>query len=80
MPAFNTVNGIPCTADRRLLHDILRCYMDFKDVTISDCTAVCELLAHGVCEDNTQAAALSLQAGLDIVWKLSILFMIFIPR
>lgn len=66
MPAFNTVNGVPCTADRHLLHDILRCHMDFKGVTISDCTAVCELLNHGVCEDNAQAAALSLQAGLDI--------------
>ena len=66
MPAFNTVNGVPCTANRHLLYDILRCRMNFKGVTISDCTAVCELIAHGVCEDNAQAAALSLQSGLDI--------------
>lgn len=66
MPGFNALNGIPCTSNRRLLQDILRDYMNFQGLIISDCTAVCELVPHGVCEDQAQAAALSIQAGLDI--------------
>lgn len=66
MPGFHTLNGIPCTANRHLLYDILREYMDFKGIIISDCTAVCELIPHGVCENSSQAATLSIQAGLDI--------------
>lgn len=66
MPAFNTVNGIPCTSNRRLLHDVLRDEMKFQGAVISDCTAVCELVAHGAAQDNAQAAALSLSAGIDI--------------
>lgn len=66
MPAFNTLNGIPCSAHRYLLQDLLRKRMDFEGVIISDCTAVCELNAHGVSSDNAQAAALSINAGIDI--------------
>lgn len=66
MPAFNTINGIPCSASRPLLHDLLREELNFRGTVISDCTAVCELAAHGVCEDNGQAASLALQAGMDI--------------
>lgn len=66
MPAFNTVNGIPCTSSRRLLRTILKGDMDFQGTVISDCTAICELVAHGSAEDNAHAAALSLDAGVDI--------------
>lgn len=66
MPAFNTVNGIPCTASHYLLHDILKKKLGFQGTVISDCTAVCELEAHGVCENDAQAAALAVNAGVDI--------------
>lgn len=66
MPAFNTINGVPCTSSRYLLHDILRDTMNFKGTVISDCTAVCELLPHGVCETQKEAALLAAHAGIDI--------------
>ncbi|MDO4331305.1 MAG: glycoside hydrolase family 3 N-terminal domain-containing protein [Eubacteriales bacterium] len=66
MPGFNTLNGVPCTASRRLLQEILKDFMHFQGVVISDCTAVCELVPHGICEDQAQAAALSIGAGVDV--------------
>lgn len=66
MPSFNTLNGIPCTGSRKLLYNLLRQQLAFQGTVISDCTAVCELVPHGVCEDNASAAALALQAGIDI--------------
>lgn len=66
MPGFNTINGIPCTSNRHLLRDILRNELSFDGVIISDCTAICELVLHGVCENQAQAAALSMQAGIDV--------------
>ncbi len=66
MPAFNTLNGIPCTANRPLLHDLLRQGLNFEGVIVSDCTAICELLPHGICETPAGAAAMSLDAGVDI--------------
>lgn len=66
MPGFHALNGVPCTANRPLLQDLLRQRLQFNGVIVSDCTAVCELLPHGVCETPDEAAALSVDAGVDI--------------
>jgi beta-glucosidase len=47
MSAFNDINGVPATANRRLLTDVLRGEWGFKGVVISDYTADQELVAHG---------------------------------
>ena len=66
MPGFHALNGVPCTANRPLLHDLLRKRFNFKGVIVSDCTAVCELIPHGVCETPDEAAAMAVNAGVDI--------------
>jgi beta-glucosidase len=66
MPAFTDLAGIPMTAHTGLLRDWLRTRMGFEGVIISDYNAIRELLNHGVAADMPEAAALALNAGVDI--------------
>lgn len=66
MPAFNSVAGIPMTANGRLLTGYLREKLGFDGVILSDYTAIPELVAHGVAANMVEAAALALNAGVDI--------------
>ena len=66
MPAFTDIDGIPLTAHRGLLTGLLRDTWGFDGVIISDYTAINELVKHGVAADTVEAAALALNAGVDI--------------
>jgi beta-glucosidase len=66
MPAFMDLAGVPMTANAAILRDLVRGQWGFAGVMISDYSAVAELVAHGVAEDNVEAAALALAAGVDI--------------
>ncbi|MDG5472676.1 glycoside hydrolase family 3 N-terminal domain-containing protein [Jeotgalibacillus sp. ET6] len=66
MTAFNTVDGIPATGNKELMRDLLREEWGFDGVLISDWGAVKELIAHGVAEDEKEAAKKAILAGLDI--------------
>ncbi|MBS1524524.1 MAG: beta-glucosidase BglX [Bacteroidetes bacterium] len=65
MSSFNTINGVPATANRWLLTDLLRKQWGFKGFVVSDYTAVSELQAHGL-GDLPEVSALALKAGLDM--------------
>ncbi|MEW6286056.1 MAG: glycoside hydrolase family 3 N-terminal domain-containing protein [Chloroflexota bacterium] len=66
MSAFIDLNGIPATANRRLLTDILRGEWGFDGFVVSDWESVKELIHHGIAEDDAHAARLALHAGLDM--------------
>lgn len=66
MSAFNDVNGVPATANKKLLTDILRGEWGFKGVVVSDYTADQELVAHGFAADDRDAARLAILAGVDM--------------
>ena len=66
MPAFTDLNGIPMTAHVPLLRDYLRDELGFDGVIVSDYNAIGELIRHGVAADLADAAALALNAGVDI--------------
>lgn len=66
MPSFNTVNGIPSTANRFLLTDVLRKEWGFDGLVVSDYCAYQELVSHGFAEDGKQAAEMAINAGCDI--------------
>lgn len=66
MTSFNTVHGVPATGNRRLMRDLLRDEWGFDGVLISDWAAIKELIAHGVAEDEAEAALKAMQAGVDI--------------
>ncbi len=66
MPAFNDINGIPCTVNRWLLTDVLRGQWGFDGMTVSDANAIAECVNHGIAADKKEAAKLALEAGMDM--------------
>jgi beta-glucosidase len=66
MPAFNDLAGIPMTANAALIKGWLRRRLGFNGVIVSDYNAIAELMRHGIAADLAQAAALALNAGVDI--------------
>jgi beta-glucosidase len=66
MPAFTDLAGIPMTANKKLLRHHLREQLGFDGVIISDYNAIGELMHHGIAADLPEAAALALDAGVDI--------------
>jgi len=66
MPAFNDLAGVPMTANAALLRGWLRGRLQFDGVIVSDYNAIGGLIHHGVAADLTEAAALALNAGVDI--------------
>ncbi|WP_427853114.1 glycoside hydrolase family 3 N-terminal domain-containing protein [Stenotrophomonas acidaminiphila] len=66
MSAFNDINGVPASANRWLLTDLLRGQWGFDGVVVSDYTADMELIAHGYAADETDATTKAFLAGLDL--------------
>ncbi len=66
MSAFNDLNGVPASANRVTLTDVLRNEWKFDGFVISDYTSVVELIAHGVARDEADAARQALAAGVDM--------------
>ncbi len=66
MPGFHDLAGVPMTAHKAVLHNLVREQWGFDGVMISDYNAITELMAHGTAGDIAEAAAASLKAGVDI--------------
>jgi len=66
MPSFNELDGIPASANKALLQEILRKEWNFKGLIISDYGAVGETINHGVSADGKDAAEICLEAGTDL--------------
>jgi beta-glucosidase len=66
MSAFNTINGVPATANWFTLTHILRQEWGFPGVVISDYGSVRETIAHGIAVDGKTAARKAILAGLDV--------------
>ncbi|NID04775.1 beta-glucosidase [Luteibacter jiangsuensis] len=66
MSAFNDINGVPASANRELMTDILRGEWGFRGLVVSDYTADMELIAHGFAEDERDATRLAFLAGVDM--------------
>jgi beta-glucosidase len=65
MASFNDINGVPATANKWLLTDLLRKQWGFKGFVTSDYTGVSELIEHGL-GDLQQVSARSLKAGMEM--------------
>ncbi|NGZ75986.1 glycoside hydrolase family 3 N-terminal domain-containing protein [Saccharibacillus alkalitolerans] len=66
MTSFNTIDGIPASANEKLMRSLLREEWGFDGVLISDWGAVKELIPHGAAEDEREAAYRAIRAGVDI--------------
>ena len=66
MSAFNDLNGVPTTANRFTLTDILRGQLGFRGFVVSDSNSIGELVTHGYAADRKDAGQKALQAGVDM--------------
>lgn len=65
MTSFNDINGIPATANKWLVTDVLRKEWGFNGMVVTDYTGIAELMDHGL-GDLQHVSALSLKAGVDM--------------
>jgi len=66
MSAFNSLNGVPASANPYLLRTILRQEWGFGGTVVSDYQAIQELIDFGFATNGEDAARLALTAGVDI--------------
>jgi len=65
MTSFNDINGVPATANKWLMTDVLRTQWGFQGFVVTDYTAVNELIDHGL-GDLQAVSARSLKAGVEM--------------
>lgn len=66
MSAFNSLNGIPSSANPFTLKQVLRNEWGFRGLVVSDWNAVGELIPHGVANNGETAARKAFTAGVDM--------------
>ena len=66
MSSFNIVDGVPATANKWLLDDVLRKQWQFDGFVATDYGSIGEMMPHGVGCDLKRASALALNAGTDM--------------
>jgi beta-glucosidase len=66
MSSFNSINGVPASANPFTLTQILRKEWGFDGFVVSDWGAVSELLNHSIGPDGATVARKALEAGLDM--------------
>ncbi len=66
MSAFNSLNGVPASANSFTLTQVLRNEWKFQGMVGSDWTSVGELVPHGIANDAAAAARKALTAGVDM--------------
>ena len=66
MSAFNSLNGLPASANPFTLKKILKEEWGFHGLVDSDWTSVAELVNHGVARDGAIAARKAFLAGVDM--------------
>lgn len=66
MTSFNTIHGKPATGNKWLMKEVLREYLGFDQVLISDWGAIWEMIPHGVAKDLKDASKLAMMSTVDI--------------
>ena len=66
MSAFNSLNGVPASANPFTLKQILRTEWRFQGIVDSDWTSVAELVPHGIANDGAAAARKAFLGGVDM--------------
>jgi len=65
MASFNEVDGLPATANKWLMTDVLRKQWGFQGFVVTDYTGIAELTEHGL-GDLQEVSAQALHAGIDM--------------
>lgn len=65
MASFNEVNGVPATANKWLMTDVLRGQWGFGGFVVTDYTGISEMIDHGIGDLQTVSAR-AINAGVDM--------------
>lgn len=66
MSAFNDLNGEPASGNEFTLKQVLRREWKFNGIVVSDYTAISEMIVHGFCENEKDAALKAFNGGVDM--------------
>ncbi len=66
MSAFNDLNGVPTSGNEFTLRQILRNEWNYNGMVVSDWGSVTEMISHGYCADEKEAALKAITAGVDM--------------
>lgn len=66
MSAFNALDGVPTSGNEFTLKQILRKEWKFNGLVVSDWGSIPEMIVHGFCVDEKDAAAKAINAGVDM--------------
>ncbi|SEW19760.1 beta-glucosidase [Chryseobacterium wanjuense] len=66
MNSFNDINGVPATANKYILRDLLKGKWNYKGFVVSDWGSIGEMVPHGYAKDNKDAAEKAINAGSDM--------------
>ena len=65
MASFNEIDGVPATANKWLMTDVLRKQWGFSGFVVTDYTGISEMIDHGIGDLQTVSAR-ALNAGVDM--------------
>lgn len=74
MSAFNDISGVPATANRYTLTEILKKQWKHDGFVVSDWDAIEQLIAQGVAKDKKEAGLKAFNAGVEMDMKDNIYF------
>jgi beta-glucosidase len=66
MASFNELDGVPATANKHLMQEILRDEWGFRGFVVTDYTGINEMVCHGYAADEKDAGRLAMNAGIDM--------------
>lgn len=66
MSSFNELDGIPASANKYLLTDILRDEWGFEGFVVTDYTSINEMVKHGTAANDADAGMQAVKAGIDM--------------
>lgn len=66
MTSFNSNDGIPSSGNPFILKTVLRDEWGFDGFVVSDWASIKEMVTHGFCADDKEAAMKAVNAGLDM--------------
>lgn len=66
MTSFNDNDGIPSTGNSFILKDVLRDEWKYDGMVVTDWASTAEMISHGFCKDEKEAALKSVNAGIDM--------------
>jgi beta-glucosidase len=66
MPSFSDLNGVPPSANKWLMQEVLRDEWQYQGFIVSDWASIKDLYVHGISENDEHSALLAATAGIDM--------------